>query len=47
MGRCQSGFCQYKVIAILSRELGLPVSDICLEDRGSRLLCGLVKGGAK
>lgn len=47
MGRCQSGFCQYKVIAILSRELGLPVSDICLEDRGSQLLCGPVKGGVK
>ncbi|MBU4540257.1 MAG: NAD(P)/FAD-dependent oxidoreductase [Firmicutes bacterium] len=47
MGRCQSGFCQYKVIAILSRELGLPVSDICLEDRGSQQLCGPVKGGVK
>lgn len=47
MGRCQSGFCQYKVIAILSRELGLPVTDICLEDRGSQQLCGPVKGGVK
>jgi glycerol-3-phosphate dehydrogenase len=47
MGRCQSGFCQYKVISILSRELGLPVSDICLEDRGSQQLCGPVKGGVK
>jgi Predicted dehydrogenase len=47
MGRCQSGFCQYKVISILSRELGLPVSDICLEDRGSQQLCGSVKGGVK
>lgn len=44
MGRCQSGFCQYKVIAILSRELSLPVDEICLEDAGSRLLCGCVKG---
>ncbi|WP_296561611.1 NAD(P)/FAD-dependent oxidoreductase [uncultured Acetobacterium sp.] len=47
MGRCQSGFCQYKVIAILSRELGLPATDICLEDRGSQQLCGPVKGGVK
>lgn len=47
MGRCQSGFCQYKIIAILSRELGLTVDEICLEDQGSRLLCGAIKGGAK
>ncbi|MDO9493627.1 NAD(P)/FAD-dependent oxidoreductase [Acetobacterium sp.] len=47
MGRCQSGFCQYKVISILSRELGLPVDDICLEDIGSQQLCGSVKGGVK
>ena len=47
MGRCQSGFCQYKVIAILARELGLPVEAICLEDVGSQPLCGAVKGGVK
>ncbi|MBU4439477.1 MAG: NAD(P)/FAD-dependent oxidoreductase [Acetobacterium sp.] len=47
MGRCQSGFCQYKVLSILSRELGLPVDAICLEDVGSQLLCGPVKGGVK
>ena len=47
MGRCQGGFCQYKVIAILARELGLSADAICLEDAGSQLLCGAVKGGAK
>lgn len=46
MGRCQGGFCQYKIIAILARELGLPAEAICLEDTGSNLLCGCVKGGA-
>ncbi len=47
MGRCQSGFCQYKLIAILARELNLKAEDICLEDRGSTLLKGLVKGGSE
>ncbi|WP_303867800.1 NAD(P)/FAD-dependent oxidoreductase [Acetobacterium wieringae] len=46
MGRCQGGFCQYKIIAILSRELGLPSEEILLEDIGSNLLCGSMKGGA-
>lgn len=46
MGRCQGGFCQYKIIAILARELGLPAEAICLEDEGSNLLGGFVKGGA-
>lgn len=47
MGRCQGGFCQYKVIAILARELGKSADAICLEDAGSQLLCGAVKGGTK
>lgn len=46
MGRCQGGFCQDRIIAILGRELGLPSESICLEDVGSNLLCGCVKGGA-
>ncbi|AFA48555.1 NAD(P)/FAD-dependent oxidoreductase [Acetobacterium woodii] len=46
MGRCQSGFCQYKIIALLSRELKIPLDDVCLEDRGSELLWGKVKGEA-
>ncbi len=47
MGRCQSGFCQYKLIDILARELDLKTEDICLEDCGSHLLRGLVKGGSQ
>lgn len=43
MGRCQGGFCQYKIIALLSRELKIPLEDVCLEDIGSQLLFGTVK----
>jgi glycerol-3-phosphate dehydrogenase len=45
MGRCQSGFCQYRLVSILARELGLSAEEVCLEDAGSQMLCGLVKGG--
>ncbi len=44
-GRCQSGFCQYKVIHILARELGVKPEDICQEDVGSHVLFGHIKEG--
>ncbi len=31
MGRCQSGFCQSRVVAILARELGCDPSEVLLE----------------
>lgn len=45
MGRCQGGFCQSRVVAILCRELGLPPEQILLENIGSNLLYGNVKEG--
>lgn len=45
MGRCQSGFCQSKVVLILARELGVSPSDIRLENENSWLLTGHVKEG--
>ena len=45
MGRCQSGFCQSKVVHILSRELGIPVEEVRLESKDSWLLAGEVKEG--
>ena len=45
MGRCQSGFCQSKVVLILARELGISTSDIRLENENSWLLTGHVKEG--
>ena len=44
MGRCQSGFCQSRVVAILARELGCDPSEVLLEDAGSWLVEGPMKG---
>lgn len=38
MGRCQSGFCNPKVVEILSRELGIDIKDVCKNDSGSNYL---------
>ena len=37
MGRCQGGFCRPRVMEILSRELGVPLSEIRLGDAGSEI----------
>lgn len=44
MGRCQSGFCQSRVVAILARELGCDPSEVLFEDTGSWLVEGPLKG---
>lgn len=44
MGRCQSGFCQSRVVAIIARELGRDPSEVLLEDTGSWLVEGPLKG---
>ena len=44
MGRCQSGFCQSRVVSILARELGCKPSEVLLEDAGSWLVEGPLKG---
>ena len=44
MGRCQSGFCQSRVVTILARELGCDPSEVLLEDAGSWLVEGPLKG---
>ena len=38
MGRCQGGFCGPRVQEIIARELGIPPTEICLEQDGSWLL---------
>lgn len=44
MGRCQSGFCQSRVVDILSRELGIAPARVLLENPGSEIVLGPVKG---
>ena len=43
MGRCQSGFCQSRVVRILARELNCDPADVLLEDKGSNIVYGPVK----
>lgn len=43
MGRCQGGFCQHKVLSILSRELGVSKEELLLENEDSQLVYGQLK----
>ena len=43
MGRCQAGFCSPRVMEILARELGLPLSDITKAGGQSKLIVGVNK----
>ncbi|MEQ2425080.1 NAD(P)/FAD-dependent oxidoreductase [Enterocloster hominis (ex Hitch et al. 2024)] len=45
MGRCQGGFCQQRVIELLSRELGLNPWEVLLEEDGSNPLVAALKEG--
>lgn len=44
MGRCQSGFCQYRVMEILARELGISEDKVLFEEKKSTVLFGKLKG---
>lgn len=44
MGRCQSGFCQSRVVDILARELDCKPEEVLLEDSGSWIVEGALKG---
>ena len=43
MGRCQGGFCTPRVMEILSRELGIPQTELTKNGGASRLLAGRTK----
>ena len=38
MGRCQGGFCTYRIIRILMRETGMSFDEITKRGKGSRIL---------
>jgi glycerol-3-phosphate dehydrogenase len=44
MGRCQGGFCTYKIMKILERETGMSVEQIRKRGAGSRLITDRVGG---
>ena len=43
MGRCQGGFCTPRVMEILSRELGIPQTELTKNGGASRILAGRTK----
>ena len=43
MGRCQGGFCSPRVLEILSRELGVPMSEITKSGGASKIIVGVNK----
>lgn len=47
MGRCQGGFCGPRVHELLSRELGIPMLDVQMDEDGSYILTGPTKEGFK
>jgi glycerol-3-phosphate dehydrogenase len=44
MGRCQGGFCAYKILKIVSRETGIPIPKITKRGKGSFIVSGEITG---
>ena len=38
MGRCQGGFCTYRILKILQRETGRPIEEITKRGKGSEII---------
>ena len=47
MGRCQGGYCETRITAMIREELGKAVTDVRLTNGDSRMFTGYVKGGQK
>jgi glycerol-3-phosphate dehydrogenase len=47
MGRCQGGFCTYRLLSIIARETGLPMEKITKRGRGSPVIAGRIGAPAK
>jgi glycerol-3-phosphate dehydrogenase len=46
MGRCQGGFCTYRIMQLISRETGLPLERITKHGPGSELVVSRIGGGS-
>jgi glycerol-3-phosphate dehydrogenase len=42
MGRCQGGFCTYRILSIIARETGMPVDAITKRGKGSPIVLGRI-----
>lgn len=47
MGRCQGGFCTYRILKILARETGRPVTSFTKRGEGSYLIAGTLAQAAR
>ena len=45
MGRCQGGYCETRITALIREELGKDVTDMRLGNGESTMFTGYVKGG--
>ncbi len=45
MGRCQGGYCETRITAMIREELGKKVEEVCLGNGSSYMFTGYVKGG--
>jgi glycerol-3-phosphate dehydrogenase len=44
MGRCQGGFCTYRILSIIARETGMAIEEITKKGEGSALVVGRIGG---
>lgn len=44
MGKCQGGFCQPKIVEILSRELKIPITEVRKDSQNSNIAVSKIKG---
>ncbi len=44
MGRCQGGFCTYKILKIIARETGMDIESITKRGEGSNIVTGKIPG---
>jgi glycerol-3-phosphate dehydrogenase len=47
MGRCQGGFCTYRLLSIIARETGMRVEEITKRGKGSALVVGRIGDAAR
>ena len=47
MGRCQGGYCETRITAMIREELGKAVNEVELGPAGSRMFTGWMRGGAQ
>ena len=47
MGRCQGGYCETRITAMIREEIGKAVTEVELGPVGSRMFTGWMRGGDK